>query len=91
MNAAQQRELAPTESPDDRWLTPEQAAEYLQVGKQHLANLRVKHRGDGLGPGPDHRRQGRVVRYKRSWLDAWMNRGHQTDTPSNVIPMRGRS
>ncbi len=80
MSAAAQP-LAPTETPDDPWLIPTQAAEYLQLAEKTLANWRAAK----TGPTPAIR--GRIVRYKRSELDRWMTEG---DAPTNVTPIGGR-
>ena len=49
------------------YMTPEEAAKYI---KASLANL-AKRRGDGAGP--PFIRVGRLVRYRRTDLDNWMN------------------
>jgi excisionase family DNA binding protein len=51
------------------WLSPFEAADYLRIAHQTLANLRVK------GGGPRFSRRGRIVRYRRADLDAWMASG----------------
>lgn len=51
------------------WLTTEQAAAYLSVSAGTLANWRTK------GTGPRYRAVGRMVRYHRDDLDAFMMEG----------------
>jgi hypothetical protein len=53
-----------------KWLTPEQAAQHCGLTKKALEH----HRLAGTGPrrgGPSPR----VIRYDRTELDAWMERG----------------
>ncbi|MBN7483814.1 helix-turn-helix domain-containing protein [Mycobacteroides abscessus] len=52
-----------------QWLTPEEAADYLKVTEQKLADLRY------LKEGPRFRKVGRLIRYTREDLDAWMDAG----------------
>ncbi|CAH1696801.1 DNA-binding protein [Hyphomicrobiales bacterium] len=49
------------------YMTPEEAAKYI---KTSLANL-AKRRCDG--DGPPYMRVGRLVRYRKSDIDNWMN------------------
>lgn len=51
------------------WLTTEQAAAYLSVSAGTLANWRSK------GNGPRYRAVGRMVRYHRDDLDAFIMEG----------------
>ncbi|MFD1344283.1 helix-turn-helix domain-containing protein [Litorisediminicola beolgyonensis] len=51
------------------WLTPADAAAYLRVSNGTLANWRSR------GEGPRYRAVGRVVRYHRDDLDAFMVEG----------------
>lgn len=48
------------------WLSPAEAADYLRLSIQSLANMRC------TGAGPKFHRRGRVVRYKRTDLDKWL-------------------
>lgn len=52
-----------------QWLTPEEAAEYLKVTEQKLADLRY------LKEGPRFRRIGRLIRYSHADLDSWLDQG----------------
>ncbi|MFW8592817.1 helix-turn-helix domain-containing protein [Cribrihabitans neustonicus] len=61
-----QAELQTFTSP---WLTTDQAAAYLSVSSGTLANWRSK------GNGPRYRAVGRMVRYHRDDLDAFMMEG----------------
>jgi len=54
------------------WMTTEQAASYLSVAPGTLRNWRV----DGQGPRANV--VGRIVRYHRESLDAFMDAGHLT-------------
>lgn len=47
-------------------LDTEQAAEYLRVQVQTLANWRM------IGRGPAFVRVGRLIRYRLSTIDAWL-------------------
>jgi hypothetical protein len=49
------------------WFAPFEAASYLRLEVQTLANYRCR------GGGPRFSRRGRVVRYRRADLDNWMN------------------
>ncbi|CTQ33921.1 helix-turn-helix domain-containing protein [Jannaschia rubra] len=51
------------------WLTTEQAAAYLSVSAGTLANWR------SMGTGPRYRTVGRIVRYHRDDIDAFMLEG----------------
>ena len=51
------------------WLTTDQAAAYLSVSAGTLANRRSR------GEGPRYRAVGRMVRYHRDDLDAFMVEG----------------
>jgi excisionase family DNA binding protein len=55
-----------TSSSDEGYLSPRQAAAYLNSSPSTLAKLRC------TGGGPAFTRIGRAVRYRRSDLDAWM-------------------
>ncbi|MBB4853542.1 hypothetical protein HNP40_000908 [Mycobacteroides chelonae] len=52
-----------------QWLTPEDAAIYLKVTEQKLADLRY------LKEGPRFRRVGRLIRYTHADLDSWLDAG----------------
>ncbi|MBA9003775.1 helix-turn-helix transcriptional regulator [Thermomonospora cellulosilytica] len=52
--------------PRPGYANTDQAAAYLGVAKQTLANWR------STGRGPKFSRRGRVVRYRWADLDAWM-------------------
>ncbi|SHO82307.1 helix-turn-helix domain-containing protein [Mycobacteroides abscessus] len=63
-------ELRPLLAPAPRqWLTPEEAADYLKVTEQKLADLRY------LREGPRFRKVGRLIRYTHADLDAWLDQG----------------
>jgi excisionase family DNA binding protein len=49
------------------YATTDQAAEYLGLSRQTLANWR------SLGKGPRYAKRGRIVRYAWRDLDAWLN------------------
>lgn len=51
------------------WLTPEEAADYLKVTAQKLADLRY------LREGPRFRKVGRLIRYSHADLDSWLDQG----------------
>lgn len=55
----------------DEVLTPSQAAKYLQMSVETLRRWRTDRRG------PAYFRAGRHVRYRRSALDKWMERGER--------------
>lgn len=52
--------------PDDPLLTPDEAARFLRRPASYLAKLRC------FGGGPRFVKQGRLVRYRRSALEAWL-------------------
>ena len=62
-----------------RWLTPQDAAKYLQI---HVDTLRRYRR---LGTGPSCSQIGRLIRYHTDELDAWL-RSHQ----ANVVEGGGK-
>jgi excisionase family DNA binding protein len=47
--------------------TEQEAAKYLRMG---LSTLRRKRKA---GTGPKYKQDGHIIRYRRSWLDAWLN------------------
>jgi hypothetical protein len=51
---------------DDGLLDPKGAAVYLGLAVLTLADLRCK------GGGPVFTRAGRLIRYRKAWLDAWL-------------------
>lgn len=57
----------------DRLLTPDQAASILAVQTKTLSHWRY------TGEGPAYTKVGRLVRYRRADLDAWVDA--QTVTP----------
>ena len=57
------------ERTDTPWMTSEQAAGYLSVSKGTMHNWRSK------GAGPRYRTVGRIVRYHRNDLDAFLMEG----------------
>ena len=60
---------------DTELLTPKQAAAYLQTPVSTLADWRLK------GTGPRFARcGGRHVRYRRQWLDTWLDSNAVTST-----------
>lgn len=54
---------------DTPWMTTEVAAKYLSVSPGTMHNWRSK------GTGPSYRTVGRIVRYHRDDLDAYMMSG----------------
>lgn len=56
------------EAATDRWLTYKEVAEHLGVAKQTVYNWASQ------GKIPRHKR-GRVVRFRRSEIDEWMEAG----------------
>lgn len=48
-------------------LTPDEAADYLKLPVRQLQQWRY------LGRGPRYTHIGRSVRYRRSWLDQWID------------------
>ena len=63
----------------ESYLTTKQAADYLGVSHQFLEINRCK------GGGPPFIKLSRLVRYKKSDLDEWMNKHRQINTlRSNV-------
>jgi excisionase family DNA binding protein len=52
-------------TPTKRYLTNDEAAQYLALGRQTLPKLRLR------GSGPTFRKFGRSVRYAIEDLDAW--------------------
>jgi predicted DNA-binding transcriptional regulator AlpA len=48
------------------YLSPNETADFLGVATQTLANWRV------IGSGPRHRKIGRLIRYSRADLIAWI-------------------
>lgn len=48
------------------WLTPCDAAAYLQLSRRGLEDMRAR------GDGPPFYRVNRIVRYHRADLDAWL-------------------
>lgn len=65
---------APPESLPDGYMTQDQAAEYLGISPSTLATWR-SHRNTGRAPrrGPDYVTMGRIIRYKRSVVEAYAN------------------
>jgi hypothetical protein len=51
---------------EDGLLDPKAAAAYLGLAVLSLADMRCK------GGGPIFTRAGRLIRYRKSWLDAWL-------------------
>ena len=47
--------------------TEQEAAKYLRIS---LPTLRRKRKA---GSGPKYKQDGHIIRYRRSWLDAWLN------------------
>jgi excisionase family DNA binding protein len=64
--------FAPT--PAKRYLTNNEAAQYLGLGRQTLPKLRL------LGSGPIFRKFGRAVRYAIEDLDAWAREHRRRST-----------
>ncbi len=54
------------------WLTPDQAASYCGLTARGLEELRYRRRGPVF-----HKVSGRIVRYRREDLDAWLEAGRQ--------------
>ena len=63
---------------EDRFITTEQAADYLSVAPSSLVKLRH------YGGGPKFYKLGARVRYKRSDLDAWATAGACTSTTDDA-------
>lgn len=62
------------------YLTNDEAAAYLRVGRQTLPKLRLR------GSGPIFRKFGRSVRYAIEDLDAWANdRRRQSTSESSGV------
>ena len=61
-------ELPPQVASDRAILTTAQAAAYLQVRPQTLANMRCD------STGPKFLRRGRIVRYRLAELDRWLEK-----------------
>ncbi|OGA65665.1 MAG: hypothetical protein A3G81_05290 [Betaproteobacteria bacterium RIFCSPLOWO2_12_FULL_65_14] len=59
-------------------LTTAQAAEYLAVSHQFLEIARLR------GSGPSYCKVGRLVRYRRVTLDAWLASREVSSTSENV-------
>lgn len=54
------------------WFTPSEAGEYLRLSEKTLENLRLR------SEGPAYSRLGhRIVRYRRTDLDSWLEAGRQ--------------
>lgn len=51
---------------NDKYLTTQEAAEYLSLSPRTMEGFRLK------GGGPKFYRRGRLVRYKQADLDAWL-------------------
>lgn len=54
------------------WLTPDQAASYCGMTARGLEEQRYRRRGPTF-----HKVSGRIVRYRRADLDAWLEAGRQ--------------
>lgn len=63
---------------DAEWLSTAEAAYYLGVATQTLYKWRW------LGEGPPAARAGRVVRYRRTELDAWLRGRAQGGTATTA-------
>lgn len=50
------------------WIDTDKAAEYLSVSTKYLIRLRM----NGGGPRFARLAGGRLIRYKITWLDAWI-------------------
>lgn len=50
---------------DDRFLTPDEAAEFLKMPVATLKHWRTR------GGGPQYAKFGQKVRYRLSWLNEW--------------------
>ncbi len=61
-----------THQTDSPRMTPEQAAEYLGIASQTLAVWRCRRRY-----GLPYHRVGRLIRYSRTDLDAWLEERRQ--------------
>ncbi|TKZ21359.1 helix-turn-helix domain-containing protein [Shimia litoralis] len=57
---------------EPEWLTPDQAASYCGLTARGLEDLRYRRKGP-----VSHKVGGRIVRYHRKDLDAWMMAGRQ--------------
>jgi len=58
--------VPPSINPDPIYIETE-AAGYLRIS---LPTLRRKR---NAGTGPKYKQDGHIIRYRRSWLDAWLN------------------
>ena len=56
------------------WMTTEQAALYVAAKAKTLAHWRL------VGGGPRYTKMGRCVRYRREWLDEWLEGRAVTST-----------
>jgi len=56
----------PDIGPTPPWMTTEQAADYLSASPKTLEYMRH------TGRSPKFAKMGRRVRYRREWLDAWL-------------------
>ena len=68
--------------PTSPWLTTDEAARYLSVAPGTLRNWRVD------GQGPTANTVGRIVRYHRNSLDAFMREG---DLANNALVRLARA
>lgn len=57
----------------DKYLTTQEAAEYLSLSPRTMEGFRLK------GGGPKFYRRGRLVRYKQADLDAWLAEPESAD------------
>lgn len=70
--------VALRESQPEQWLTPAEAAELLATTPQALASARSEDRG------PRYAKVGRMVRYRRSDIDVWLESA--SVTPGSSTP-----
>jgi hypothetical protein len=74
---------SPTNGAPSPWLTTEEAATHLRLGKRTLEGYRSK------GGGPTYYRQlGKLVFYSREDLDAWRQQGRALHTAQERIEGR---
>jgi excisionase family DNA binding protein len=69
-------------TPTKRYLTNDEAAFYLGLGRQTLPKLRLR------GTGPVYRKFGRSVRYALEDLDAWAKNHCRRSTSEGSAALR---
>lgn len=74
---AEVKNLKPAAKPKDV-MTTEEAAAFLSMSTQNLEVLRLN------GGGPKYAKLGRLVRYRREALDAWLIENEQSNTAESA-------